>query len=168
MWNERVTIYEDKEIKVEVLKVFHDFFDSLKVKEIKLTKLQHQLLLKAAIQDILKKGINTKDCKLLCSSSVPIIEYWKPLTLVEDFTILEFAINLLCMTMGNEDIEREDLVKAMEEHYKAEEIPFLINFYFEPAYQVDGYIAAKNEDKILIVFFKLDENSIEGDNEIYL
>lgn len=148
-------IYNNGEIKVEVEGWFHRYLKSVVVRTVKLSQVQYRFLLEIALDKLKEQDIDYKDCVLKASSSAPILEYYKILSLIEPFDIFEFALTTI---VSLEDWDcLDELTDLIIWHYKEEDIPFYLEFFKKPVYNIDGFIAAKYGGELLISFFKLDD-----------
>lgn len=152
-------IYNNGEIKVEVEGWFHRYLRSVVIRTVKLSQVQYRFLLEIALDKLKEQGIDYKDCVLKASSSVPILEHYKTLSLIEPFDIFEFALTTI-VSLGDWDY-LDELIGLITQHYKKEGIPFYLEFFKKPVYNIDGFIAAKYCGELLISFFKLDDEERE-------
>ena len=108
-----------------------------------------------SLDKIKEQGINYKGCTLKASSSVPVLEQHKYLSLIKPFDIFEFA---LTMIVSLEDWRYiDELVDLTAQYYKEEDIPFCLELFKKPIYNINGFIAAKYGGELLISFFALDD-----------
>lgn len=152
-------IYNNGEIKVEVEGWFHRYLKSVVVRTVKLSQVQYRFLLEIALDKLKEQDIDYKDCVLKASSSAPILEHYKILSLIKPFNIFEFALTIM---VSLEDWDcLDELTGVITQHYKEEDIPFYLEFFKKPVYNIDGFIAAKYGGELLISFFKLDNEERE-------
>ena len=157
---DRVEIYNNGKTKIEIDGWFHRYLKAIIVRTIKLSKSQYQFLLEIALDKIEEQGINYKGCTLKASSSAPILEQHKHLSLIKPFDIFEFALTAI---VSLEDWGcLDELVVLIMQYYKEENIPFCLEFFKKPIYNINGFIAAKYGGELLISFFALDDDE-EGD-----
>lgn len=153
-------IYNNGETKVEVEGWFHRYLKSVVIRTIKLSQVQYRFLLEIALDKLREQGIDYKGCVLKASSSAPILEHYKILSLIEPFDIFEFALTIM---VSLEDWDRlDELTDLITQHCKEENIPFYLEFFKKPVYDIDGFIAAKYDGELLISFFKLDDEERDG------
>lgn len=159
---DRVEIYRDNEIKVEIDGSFHDFIQSFIIKTIKLNNPQYHSLIESALDILQTNNIKYRGCVVKVSSSAPIIEYNKRLSLIEPFTIFEATFDLLTLLEDwNNFYEIKNLII---QYYEEKEIPFYIEKFKNPIYNIYGFMAAKYKNELLICFFSIDEHeNIVGD-----
>lgn len=156
---DRVEIYNNGEIKVEIEGWFDRYLKAVVIKTVKLSQIQHRFLLEIALDKLEEQGIDYKGCMLKASSSAPVLEYGKFLSLIEPFDILEFALTTI---VSVEDWDcLEEIVGLITQHYKRENIPFYLEFFKKSVYNIDGFMAAKYGGELLISFFKLDDEERE-------
>ena len=152
---DRVEIYNDGETKIEIEGWAHRYLKEIIVKTVNLSKNQYRFLLEIALDKIKEQGINYKGCTLKASSSVPVLEQHKYLSLIKPFDIFEFA---LTMIVSLEDWRYiDELVDLTAQYYKEENIPFCLELFKKPIYNINGFIAAKYGGELLISFFALDD-----------
>lgn len=156
---DRVEIYNNGETKVEVEGWFHRYLKSIIIRTVKLSQVQYRFLLEITLDKLREQGIDYKGCVLKASSSAPILEHYKTLSLIEPFDIFEFALTIM---VSLEDWDcLDELTGLITQHYKEEDIPFYLEFFKKPVYDIDGFIAAKYGGELLISFFKLDDEERE-------
>ena len=156
-----IEIYKDDKIIVEIDGLFDAYVRAVIVKTIKLNKKQYKVLLEDTLDKLKDKGWNLKNfLSLKTSSSVPVIEYNKRINLIEPFDIFEFVFDLFSSIT---DLSiKDEVIKDLENYYEEKEIPFFMEFYDKPIFNVSGVVAAKLENLLLISFFKMDENNREN------
>lgn len=154
---ERIEIYRDNEIVVEIDGVFNSILQSILVKTVKLNKMQYHFLLEDTLKKLVEKNWNYKNCILKASSSVPIIEKYKTISLIEPFNIFEYVFDSFSVIEDSSNIE--EIIESLRDFYKELNIPFFINLYDVPIFNVTGVVAAKINDMLLISFFQIDENN---------
>ena len=158
----RIEIYRDNEIKVEIDSSFNNFIQSFIIKTIKLNNLQYHFLIEVALDIIQVNNIKYKGCIVKVSSNAPIIEYNKRLSLIEPFTVFEPTFDLLTLLEDwNSFYEIKNLII---QYYEEKEIPFYIEKFKNPIYNIYGFMAAKYKNELLICFFSIDkyENIIDN------
>ena len=152
-------IYNNEKIKVEVEGWFHRYLKAIVIRTVKLSQVQYRFLIEIALDKLKEQGIDYKGCVLKASSSAPILEHYKILSLIKPFDIFEFALTTMVLLedWGGFD----ELAGLITQHYKEEDIPFYLEFFKKPVYNIDGFIAAKYGGELLISFFKLDNEERE-------
>lgn len=156
---DRVAIYNNGKIKVEVEGWFHRYLKAVVIRTVKLPQIQYRFLLEIALDKLKEQGIDYKGCTLKASSSAPVLEHYKILSLIEPFDVFEFALTAM---VSLEDWDcLDELTGLITQHYKEEDIPFYLEFFKKPVYNIDGFIAAKYGGELLISFFKLDDEERE-------
>lgn len=152
---DRVEIYNDGETKIEIEGWAHRYLKEIIVKTVNLSKNQYQFLLEVALDKIKEQGINYQGCILKASSSAPILEQHEHLSLIKPFDIFEFALTAI---VSLEDWGcLDELVDLIMQYYKEENIPFCLEFFKKPIYNINGFIASKYGGELLIFFFVLDD-----------
>ena len=161
---ERIEIYNDGDIKIEVDSRFHNYVKAIIIRTTKLSQIQHRFLLEMVLDKLEKQGVDFKGCILKASSSAPVLEHYKFLSLIEPFDIFEYALSTI---VSVEDWNYlEEIVDLIKEHYKREEIPFYLEFFKKPVYNIDGFMAAKYGGELLISFFVLSDGREENIRDI--
>lgn len=153
---ENVEIYRDDKIIVEIDGDFNAILQSILVKTVELNRMQYHSLLEDVLKKLTKNNWDYKNCILKASSSVPIIEKNKMISLIEPFNIFEYVFDSFSTMEDRSNIE--EIAESLEDFYKELNIPFFINLYTEPLFNVTGVVVAKIDDMLLISFFKIDEN----------
>lgn len=156
-----IEIYRDENTIVEIDSLFDAFLKAVIIKTIKLRGEQYKFLLEDALDKLREKGWDLRSfISLKASSSVPVIELNKRINLIEPFDVFEYAFDLFASIT---DLSiKDEVIKDLENYYEEKEIPFFMEFYDKPIFNVSGVIAAKLENLLLISFFKMDENNREN------
>lgn len=158
---ENIEIYRDENTIVEIDGLFDAFLKTVIIKTVKLRKEQYKILLEDTLDKLREKGWDFRSfISLKASSSVPVIELNKKIDLIEPFDVFECVFDLFASIT---DLSiKDEVIKDLEDYYEEKEIPFFIEFYDKPIFNVSGVIAAKLEKLLLISFFKMDENNREN------
>lgn len=154
-----VELYRDENLIVEIDGNFDKFIKTLMPKTIRLTEIQYNLLIDAAFSTLKAEGWDLKFFinSTLASSSAPISEKYKKICLVEPFNIFENVFDIFSII---DDFSNKQEIKSnIEDYFKEMGIHFSIEFYTNSNFWVDGMMAAEVDGKLLILFFKIDENS---------
>ena len=158
---ENIEIYRDENTIVEIDGLFNAFLKTVIIKTVKLRKEQYKILLEDTLDKLREKGWDFRSfMSLKASSSVPVIELNKKINLIEPFDVFECVFDLFA-SLTDLSI-KDEVIKDLEDYYEKKEIPFFIEFYDKPIFNVSGVIAAKLEKLLLISFFKMDENNREN------
>lgn len=147
-------IYQDNDIKVEILGEFHKIVKRLFIQSNRLSEVQFNILMKCIFSLLEKNDFPIKDKKVISCSLVPIIYKNKIIEMTEMFDDFNFAFQVL-INQGKMSEEAEEIIN---EHYAAEDISFFTKFFKEPIYNVSGFFAMIKENNLLITLFTLDEN----------
>lgn len=151
----RIEIYSDDDIKVEIDKNFYNFLDKISTKRIKIERNQFEILIYQILAKLENK-IDYENCSIVVSPEVPIIEYNKAIKLIDDFQILQIAFDYLSLIQNISS--RIEVISVIEDSYKWRDIPFYIRFFEkEPYNKVSGFMAAKKDNKVFIALFSLPE-----------
>ena len=158
---ENIEIYRDENTIVEIDGLFDAFLKTVIIKTVKLRKEQYKILLEDTLDKLREKGWDFRSfISLKASSSVPVIELNKKINLIEPFDVFECVFDLFASIT---DLSiKDEVIKDLEDYYEKKEIPFFIEFYDKPIFNVSGVVAAKLENLLLISFFKMDENNREN------
>lgn len=158
---ENIEIYRDENTIVEIDGLFDAFLKTVIIKTVKLRKEQYKILLEDTLDKLREKEWDFRSfISLKASSSVPVIELNKKINLIEPFDVFECVFDLFASIT---DLSiKDEVIKDLEDYYEKKEIPFFIEFYDKPIFNVSGVIAAKLEKLLLISFFKMDENNREN------
>jgi hypothetical protein len=155
-----IEIYRDENTIVEIDGLFNAFLKAVIIRTVKLRKEQYKILLEDTLDKLREKGWDFRSfISLKASSSVPVIELNKKINLIEPFDVFECVFDLFASIT---DLSIKDEVIKDLENYEEKEIPFFIEFYDKPIFNVSGVVAAKLENLLLISFFKMDENNREN------
>ena len=158
---ENIEIYRDENTIVEIDGLFDAFLKTVIIKTVKLRKEQYKILLEDTLDKLREKGWDFRSfISLKASSSVPVIELNKKINLIEPFDVFECVFDLFASIT---DLSiKDEVIKDLKDYYEEKEIPFFIEFYDKPIFNVSGVVAAKLENLLLISFFKMDENNREN------
>ena len=158
---ENIEIYRDENTIVEIDGLFDAFLKTVIIKTVKLRKEQYKILLEDTLDKLREKGWDFRSfISLKASSSVPVIELNKKINLIKPFDVFECVFDLFASIT---DLSiKDEVIKDLEDYYEKKEIPFFIEFYDKPIFNVSGVVAAKLENLLLISFFKMDENNREN------
>lgn len=158
---ENIEIYRDENTIVEIDGLFNAFLKEVIIRTVKLRKEQYKILLEDTLDKLREKGWDFRSfISLKASSSVPVIELNKKINLIEPFDVFECVFDLFASIT---DLSiKDEVIKDLENYYEEKEIPFFMEFYDKPIFNVSGVIAAKLEKLLLISFFKMDENNREN------
>lgn len=158
---ENIEIYRDENTIVEIDGLFDAFLKTVIIKTVKLRKEQYKILLEDTLDKLREKGWDFRSfISLKASSSVPVIELNKKINLIEPFDVFECVFDLFASIT---DLSiKDEVIKDLENYYEEKEIPFFMEFYDKPIFNVSGVVAAKLENLLLISFFKMDENNREN------
>lgn len=158
---ENIEIYRDENTIVEIDGLFNAFLKEAIIRTVKLRKEQYKILLEDTLDKLREKGWDFRSfISLKASSSVPVIELNKKINLIEPFDVFECVFDLFASIT---DLSiKDEVTKDLEDYYEEKEIPFFIEFYDKPIFNVSGVVAAKLENLLLISFFKMDENNREN------
>lgn len=158
---ENIEIYKDENTIVEIDGLFDAFLKTVIIKTVKLRKEQYKILLEDTLDKLREKGWDFRSfISLKASSSVPVIELNKKINLIEPFDVFECVFDLFASIT---DLSiKDEVIKDLENYYEEKEIPFFMEFYDKPIFNVSGVVAAKLENLLLISFFKMDENNREN------
>ena len=152
-------IYQDNDIKVEILGEFHNLLKKIGIPSNRLSEVQFNILLKCIFHLLEEKNFPVKNKKLISCSLVPIIQKGKIIEMSEMFSDFKFAFQVLS-SEGKWTPEIKDFI---DEHYAADKVIFDSNFFEEPVYSVSGYFAMIKENNLLITLFTLDEKIEDSD-----
>ena len=158
---ENIEIYRDENMIVEIDGLFNTFLKTVIIRTVKLREEQYKILLEDTLDKLREKGWDFRSfISLKASSSVPVIELNKKINLIEPFDVFECVFDLFASIT---DLSiKDEVIKDLKDYYEEKEIPFFIEFYDKPIFNVSGVIAAKLEKLLLISFFKMDENNREN------
>lgn len=149
---ERIEIYRDDKIKVEINKRANDFLDFMNVEVVELEQSIFHILVEDVLQIIDEAGWEQENCEILCCPSIPIIKKKQRICLNSYFEIFQHIIDYFVMTEDNEDIEESK--KILEDFYRDINVPFIIQLYPKNLYPINIVAVAKVDNIILIGFFK--------------
>lgn len=154
-------IYQDDDIKVEILGEFHYILKKLlsSMKINRLSETQFNILLKCILELLNKEHFSIQNKKVISCSQVPILTKGQYVEMAEMFSDFSFAFQ----TLSCEGKATPEIKDYINEHYAAENIDFFTNFFETPAYNVSGFFAMIKENNLLITLFTLDENSEDSD-----
>lgn len=156
---DNVELYRDENLIVEIDGNFDKFVKTLIPRTEKLTEEQYNFLIDSAFNQLKMEGWNLKFFadSIFVSSSVPISEKYKKIYLVEPFNIFEDVLDVFSII---DDFSNKEEIKInIEDYFKEKRVRFFIDFYTNSIFCVDGMMAAEVDRKLLILFFKIDENN---------
>ena len=152
-------IYQDNDIKVEILGEFHNLLKKIGIPSNRLSEVQFNILLKCIFHLLEEKNFPVKNKKVIACCLVPVIQQGKIIEMSEMFSDFKFAFQVLS-SEGKCTPEIKDFI---DEHYAADKVIFDSNFFEEPVYTVSGYFAMIKENNLLITLFTLDEKIEDSD-----
>lgn len=147
-----IEIYKDDNVTVEIDGLFDYLARTRIVKCIQLTSVQFQMLTTIIVTK-LKLLWNCTDYKFISCSKAPIIMTNKYMELTPEFQILDHAFRYLSII---EDRSNKGIIEQeLQNIYDDQEINFYIHFYSNSVYNIDGVMAAQdnNTKNIAISFF---------------
>lgn len=147
----RIEIYRDNEIKIEIDGLFNEILENILIKTIKLNKMQYNLLLSIILAELKNNSFNCKGCKIIMNSTAPVIEMYKSLQLIENFQILQSAFDYLSMIEDRSN--KDEIISTLNDLYEEQDISFYMNFFEKPIFKINGYMVAKEDNNILISLF---------------
>lgn len=147
----RLEIYKDDNMIVEIDGFFHYLLENMIVKNVKLTKNQYDFLINITLLELQINNFDCKNCNLIASSNAPIVEKYKNFELVEEFKILNEAFDYLSLIEDRSN--KGEIADSLKSFYKDNDIPFYIIFYEKPLFKIDGCMVARENNNILITFF---------------
>lgn len=147
---EDLVIYSDKEKEIFISGEFIDFYENYYIKKIHLTDTQFKVLTTFILVDANTHGIDVKKVHAAANSEIPVLKYGQDLILINDFSYLNKAFDILT-SIEDYDIMNTDELSEM----------FLedgIHSYFfknpERTYGVKGALYyLTNDNKLLMAFF---------------
>ena len=113
---ENVEIYRDDKIIVEIDGDFNAILQSILVKTVELNRMQYHSLLEDVLKKLTKNNWDYKNCILKASSSVPIIEKNKMISLIEPFNVFEYVFDSFSIMEDRSNIE--EIVESLKDLYK--------------------------------------------------
>lgn len=147
----RIEIYKDNEIKVEIDGAFHKILESLLIKTVKLNEFQYNLLLRIILTELRNSNFKYDNCSVAMNSAAPIIERYKPIRLIERFQTLQNAYDYLSILEERDN--KLEIISTLDNLYKEQNIPFHMNFFEKSVFNIDGYMVIKEDDAVLITLF---------------
>ena len=152
-------IYQDNDIKVEILGEFHDLIKKIGIPSNRLSEVQFNILLKCIFNLLEERNFPIENKKVVSCSLVPIIQQGKIIEMSEMFSDFKFAFQVL----SREGKWTPEIKNFIDEHYAANKVIFDSYFFEEPVYTVSGYFAMIKENNLLVTLFTLDENIEDSD-----
>lgn len=161
---DRIEIYNDKHTKIEIDKAFHDYIEKMIIKTIKIPPSQYTFLFEYALDKLIENKIDYKGCSFKSSSSAPVLEYYKFLSLIEPFDIFDFAMSVIIIQENQDNFD--EIVEIIKNYYKEKDIIFYMEFFDKPIYKINGFMSAIVDNQLLISFFSLgcENENIEDSN----
>ena len=147
----RVEIYKDNEIKVEIDGAFHNYLESVFIKSVKLEQYQYNLLLHIILTELRNNGLKYEQCSIAMNSAAPIVERYKSIRLIDRFQTLQIAFDYLSVL--EERNNKMEIISTLDNLYVEQDVPFHMNFFEKPIFGIDGYMAIKEDNAILITLF---------------
>lgn len=153
---ELYTIYEDANIKIEILKILHDYFDRTTVKWIEFSNAAKSILYGEILQD-LKPKFEYWDVKdELTPMKAIVINPIYSVSLSTPFNIFNKVLDFISLAIYSNKTQSE-IEKEFEEVKLVEEGELILKFFEEPIFKANGYLAYYNKEVLLILLFSIKE-----------
>lgn len=159
---ELITIYEDNEQKIEMLKFVADYLTELLNKEIRLTQLEAEQMLNESLYP-LRKIQDLKGRKVITTNKIPILHRHKIFSLFPAYKELTEAVLLLSdafdKTVGKlNDEQKLSIQNLIQLYYKTQlGLDCVLIFFDDNIKKVSGFIGLFLEETIIIFPFFLNE-----------
>lgn len=154
---ETYVIYQDEEIKIEILKPFHQYLEETCPQWINLSYGAKDFLYGQVMKDldIKKRGWDCQE--RLSAANCPIIEFMKPIALTEPFNAFNRALTIISNWIGRLNFNCEEIKEQVQESYADEDYEIVCNFFPIRLFNINGYLAYYYNGTLLILLFSIKE-----------
>jgi len=153
----KIEIYNDGNIKVEISEVFDYLVKRIVPKKIFLSQEHWKELIEMTIDKLGNWYIYEN--RVVTSSYALVFEQFKGVELTTEFSIFQDIVDILILSETKEDFKIS--VNNLKKIYKEDGI--VIDFFDENKYNVSGFMAAKEENEIIILLFSFNEEDFLKD-----
>lgn len=154
---ELYTIYQDNNIKIEILKSFHEYLDDMKIHWIDLSDNAKDFLYGQIIKILNEKEKEWHIKEKLTSSHVPIIEAGRPIQFLPPFNVFNRAVEIISYGIWGGKWCKEDLIEDIA-YLSEDDFKIRVDFFEEPLFKVNGFLSYFKNGTLLIILFNLKED----------
>ena len=151
------TIYQDNNIKIEILKSFHDYLDDMKIHWIDLSENAKDFLYGQILKILNEKEKNWSIREKLTSSHVPIIEAGRPIQFLPPFDVFNEAVEMISYEIWGGEWNKEDLIENVAS-LSDSDYEIRLNFFNEILFKVHGFLSYYRNGSLMIILFNLKED----------
>lgn len=153
----KIEIYNDGDIKVEINELFDYLVKRIIPKKIFLSQEHWKELIEMTIDKLGNWYIYGN--RVVTSSYALVFEQFKGVELTTEFSIFQDIVDILTLSKTKEDFRIS--VNNLKEICKEDNV--VIDFFDENKYDVSGFMAAKEENEIIILLFSFNEEDFLKD-----
>jgi hypothetical protein len=153
----KIEIYNDGNIKVEISEVFDYLVKRIIPKKIFLSQERWKELIEMTIDKLGNWYIYGN--RVVTSSYALVFEEFKEVELTTEFSIFQDIVDVLILSKNKEDFRVS--VNNLKKIYKEDGV--VIDFFDKDKYGVSGFMAAKEENEITILLFSFNEEDFFRD-----
>ena len=150
------TIYQDENIKIEILKILHDYLDRTTVKWIEFSNAAKSILYGEILQDLKPKFEHWDVKDELTPMKAIIINPIYSVSLSAPFNIFNKVLDFISLSIYSNKTQ-DEIEKEFEEIKLVETGELILKFFKEPIFKTNGYLAYYNEGILLILLFSIKE-----------
>ena len=154
---ELYTIYEDTNIKIEILKILHDYFDRTTIKWIELSDTAKDFLYGEILAILKSKLKNQKIEEKLIASKAVIIESTYSIALTPPFDVFNKAVNLIELELEAQK-SFEEITEDFSEIKFDEKGDYTLHFFQTPLFKINGFLSYYKNGTLLIILFNIKED----------
>lgn len=154
---ELYTIYEDTNIKIEILKILHDYLDRTTVKWVELSDAAKSILYGEVLEHLKPKFKEWKVEEKLTAARAVILESVYAITLSAPFDVFNRAVDFISL-----ELVARKTIKEIEEEFNeidlVDEGEIVVHFFDTAIFKVNGYLAYYKNGALLILLFSIKED----------
>lgn len=151
------TIYQDNNIKIEILKSFHEYLEDMQIHWIDLSENAKDFLYGKVIKILNNEQKDWNIKEKLTSFHVPIIEGGRPIQFFAPFDVFNKAVELISYSIWGGEWNKEDLIEDIA-YLSEADFTLKINFFEEQLFKVNGFLTYYKNGSLLILLFNLKED----------
>lgn len=163
---ENYIIYEDDEVKITIDSAAHDYIENYYLPTLKISKPVFLSLFSLITEELENRNIKieVKKNSFLFWNEAPILNNNSFIYLSEPFKIFEMGLAILS---SNIEIRKNKnkIESEIESYYEdiLREGKAFCKIFPRPLYEIDGYLAYFNGEKLVIMFFKHNIQELDED-----
>lgn len=151
----RIEIYKDEDMTVEIDKVFFTFYDKYYIKFFRMNPFVNQFYIGFIAEVLMDKGMATPESMMVCSQRVYVLNNKEVVELEEPFDIFNDAFKIVSLAEDFSSYTKEIESQIME-HYNSKD--FYCEIFDRPVFGVRGFFTKLIDDKAYVIFFAYEED----------